>query len=1061
MSSGRAETALSALARQAGVALLTALAYAVTAALALWLAAPPSFAAPLYPSAGIALVATLTWGRAGWVGSLLGAFAVNTLLGGARGQTDWVSLMSGGLIALGAAAQAELGARLVRRRLPAPRDLSEPRDVLMLFLLAGVLACMVSASVAVAVLGATGAVGRDALASTWLSWWTGDALGVLLGTPIALTLVGQPAHLWRSRRLTVALPMLALVAAVATTTLLVGRGDAQRLRSAFERDATRTADVFDWGLRTPLHALEAMHGLYLASDDVTVAEFDLAAQAWLQESPYLVALGFGERLMRADLAETQARIAAHDGRAWRVFNRADAPPSLTADDEDVVAMRRITPLGPNQVALGVNQLSIPAVRQAIGRALADQQARASEGFRLTQAQGDETGVVVYRAVMRPPGQALGSGPRAQLEGVAFVTLRTGETLARIMATAPPYLKACLIDRDGQGPRALLAGAPDCTADLPAGHLSYRRVSSFGGRSWELMLSAAPSQVPDDAPWLTGLFGVGGLLFAGLLGMLLLSITGRQRRVEDAVAERTSDLRHEVQERRRAEERLRESEARWRAIVDNIPTGVVYADLEGRLREANPRLRTMLGLPPDGAADALARLSLARLLPGPEGHDRALLALLADTRGVWQARRQLQREGAAPLEVQVTLGLLRDTEGRPNHVVGVIEDVTEHLRLAQAERARESAEAASRAKSEFLSRISHELRTPLNAILGFGQLLGLERAPALTPRQREWNDQVQQAGWHLLGLINEMMDLARIESGEMRLSPQTVDPAVLLQECLTMLAPTAAPRRLVFEPVRSSSTRPVWVDPLRLRQILTNLLSNAAKYNREGGTVRCSVADEGDGVCIEVADEGEGLSAEQLAHLFEPFNRLGREHSGVEGTGLGLVISLRLAEAMGGQLQARSTPGQGSVFRLWLPSASADHGPDDAPAAAGAPVPARAPAHVLYIEDNETNAEVMRGVLAQRPWLSLEVAATGTEGLAAARARVPDLLLLDMHLPDMDGLEVLAHWRADPRLAEVPVLAVSADATQERMAGAQVAGVRGYVTKPVDIARLLALVDELI
>ena len=624
-----------------------------------------------------------------------------------------------------------------------------------------------------------------------------------------------------------------------------------------------------------------------------------------------------------------------------------------------------------------------------------------------------------------------------------------------------YLRWCLVDLDApaDAPRRVLAASDECR---PPGvnHLVHRQPVRMGGRVWELQLHAAPSDLPTEGRWNIPLFALSGMSVTALLGTVLLTITGRTRRVEQIVADRTADLRHEIQERRRAETALRESELRWRAIVDHLPVGVVYAELDGRIREANPRLCRMLGTD----ADMLGQRTLDQLaIAGPHGTVRALAAQLGPQRELVQLRLQLRHAHGHPVEVELVLGLLRDANGQPRRLLGVVEDITEHLRLAQAERARENAEAASRAKSEFLSRVSHELRTPLNAILGFGQLLALDREPGLNERQLGWNAQVQQSGWHLLSLINEMLDLARIESGDIRLTLAPQPALASLHECLAMVQPSAQARGLELVTRQTEGARPVLADPTRLRQVLTNLLSNAVKYNREGGRVHGRVIDDGGPmVRIEVQDEGDGLSPDQISHLFEPFNRLGREGSAIEGTGLGLVISLRLAEAMGGSLRARSTPGQGACFELCLPAApyASTQDPVLAPAEAATARP-HPPRQVLYIEDNETNAEVMRGVLAQRDWLQLEVAATGTAGLASARRQRPDLLLLDMHLPDMDGLDVLAALRADPALAEVPVLAVSADATAERIGRARAAGVQGYVTKPIDVPLLLAQIEQLI
>jgi CheY-like chemotaxis protein/two-component sensor histidine kinase len=372
-------------------------------------------------------------------------------------------------------------------------------------------------------------------------------------------------------------------------------------------------------------------------------------------------------------------------------------------------------------------------------------------------------------------------------------------------------------------------------------------------------------------------------------------------------------------------------------------------------------------------------------------------------------------------------------------------------------------------------MSHELRTPLNAMLGFAQLLGLEREPPLSEHQRNRAQQIQRAGWHLLDLINDTLDLARIESGAVQLQVQAVDLVQLVAGCADLLSTAAAARRVDLALEMSLDLPPVAADATRLKQIVTNLLSNAVKYNREGGrvTVRAALRPSDGamspalaaapgtggetGVTLEVADTGLGMTETQLQHLFEPYNRLGREGSGVEGTGIGLVITKRLTEMMGGTLKARSRAGAGSTFTLDLPvaaAAAAEH----AASTAMAPAPYRERC-VLYIEDNETNIEVMRGVLLQRPQIRLEVAMLGLEGLALARRQLPDLILLDMQLPDLSGLELLRRLMADDETASIPVIVVSADASPVRIEQALTLGAVQYVTKPLALAPFLQALDE--
>jgi signal transduction histidine kinase/ActR/RegA family two-component response regulator len=424
--------------------------------------------------------------------------------------------------------------------------------------------------------------------------------------------------------------------------------------------------------------------------------------------------------------------------------------------------------------------------------------------------------------------------------------------------------------------------------------------------------------------------------------------------------------------------------------------------------------------------------------------------------------QLMRRDGSILPVRASLSALRDGRGGGLRLVGVVEDITEHLRLAETERARDQAEAANRAKSDFVSRMSHELRTPLNAMLGFAQLLGMDRRPPLAPHQAGWTTQIQHAGWHLLDMINDTLDLSRIESGLVQLKEQALELGPTVEACVALLSNAAERRGVRVEVKLHPSAHGVMADETRLKQVLTNLLSNAIKYNRDGGQVRIESLPAGDDmVQVRVIDTGMGLSAAQLAALFQPYNRLGRENTMIEGTGIGLVISRRLAELMGGSLEVQSVETEGSVFTVRLPLARfSDTGtPVDGTLDLAPPRYQRRLVH--YIEDNETNIEVMRGILSQRPQIELAVSMSGLDGLAAVRQHRPDLILLDMHLPDIGGLELLRHLKHDDAVADIPVLVLSADATPWRIEEALTLGAMHYLTKPVDVTGFVHVLDDVL
>jgi signal transduction histidine kinase/ActR/RegA family two-component response regulator len=380
------------------------------------------------------------------------------------------------------------------------------------------------------------------------------------------------------------------------------------------------------------------------------------------------------------------------------------------------------------------------------------------------------------------------------------------------------------------------------------------------------------------------------------------------------------------------------------------------------------------------------------------------------------------------------------------------------RTAELAAASRAVARASRAKTEFLSRMSHELRTPLNVILGFGALLEMDRLP---PDQEDSVHQILRAGRHLLGLINEVLDISRIEAGHLRLSLEPVRLGEALRDALSLIAPLAAQRQVTLRPADDADGHYLLADRQRLQQVLLNLLSNAVKYNRPGGWVTVACRPGADRrLLVAVQDSGWGMTEEQLGRLFTPFDRLGAEQRDtVEGTGLGLALTRHLVEAMGGSLSVTSVPDQGSTFVVELAAAES---PGDATMEAG-PEPAMAGAAgltVLYVEDNLPNLHLVEKLMARRPGTRLISAIQGRVGLDLARQHRPDVVLLDRHLPDLPGDEVLRLLRADARTARVPVVILSADATPGEVQRLRAAGAHAYLTKPLDVAALFGLLDQI-
>ena len=532
-----------------------------------------------------------------------------------------------------------------------------------------------------------------------------------------------------------------------------------------------------------------------------------------------------------------------------------------------------------------------------------------------------------------------------------------------------------------------------------------------------------------------------------IGRLAIAFNEMAERLEDRVQQRTR--------------RLAEAEERTKAILSTANDAFVGMDGAGRIIDWNRQAETIFGWTSQeaigcGLVDTIIperhrgahRTELARYLPTGDGT-------------VLNQRMELTalRKNGDEFPVEITIWASGSSENPTLH--SFVRDITERKRAERAvSDAKTEAERANQAKNEFLSRMSHDLRTPLNAILGFAQLLETER---LKPDQHEGVQLILRGGKHLLELINEVLDITRIETGQLSLSPQPVDVRDVVQHATALVSALAADRGITLD--IADVPKPGWAviaDRQRLTQVLLNLLSNAIKYNRRSGRVTVAFETKADRrLRITVTDTGAGIPPDKLKRLFTPFERLGAEATAIEGTGLGLALSRGLTAAMGGSLGVVSRVDHGSTF--WLEFTLSDrpctaHMDDTRPVHA---TDAHIRGKILYIEDNLANARLMERILERRPHVVLAHASTAGRGIRKAAEMEADLILLDLHLPDVSGEEVMRQLAQDPSLRSIPVVVLTADATPEQSRRLIAAGATAYLTKPIEVTRLLRLLDELL
>ncbi len=523
---------------------------------------------------------------------------------------------------------------------------------------------------------------------------------------------------------------------------------------------------------------------------------------------------------------------------------------------------------------------------------------------------------------------------------------------------------------------------------------------------------------------------------------------------------------DITQRKLAELKILEKQARlviFNHIIKNVADAVITIDSVGTIGSFNPAAEKLFGY----SAAEIINCNVNLLMPEPyrSEHDRYLARHMAEQQaGIIGKQVELtgqRKDGAIfPLELAIT-GMEID---KNKHFVGILRDISERKQYERAIiAAKDEAERANNAKSEFLSSMSHELRTPMNAILGFGQLLEID--DGLNEDQADCVDEMLKAGRHLLELINEVLDLSKIESGNINLSLEPLSCSELIGECLALVKPIAQMKGITINDGAIGSYL-IRADRTRLKQVLLNLLSNAIKYNRPQGEVSVQVMAHQGFVRMSVSDTGYGIPAARQQEVFQPFSRLGAEDTDVEGTGIGLTISRRLMEMMGGSIDMESEEERGSRFWIELPEVVSEQGGlgNDAeqPAMTAKATSGGESLHtVLYIEDNPANIRLVSQILGKNPQLRLITAHTPELGLELASARHPELILLDINLPGMDGYQVLSVLRSLGSTKKTPVIAISANATPRDVERGVVAGFAEYITKPIDIRHFLETVDRLL
>jgi PAS domain S-box-containing protein len=1040
--------------------LLVASCYYFAALLGISLAIPPGFATTLWPPSGIALGATLIWGRSILPGLFLGSFLINLGIS-SSGDDDKLALLISSGIATGSLLQAQLTAMAIRHWIGYPNALINDRDVFRFYGLAGPLGCLINASFSLGLLWLAGRVTLDTLPLNWLTWWLGDTIGVFIFTPILLAFFGKPRGAWRFRRRVLALPLIVSFCVTSLFFLYSRDFELRRQKTELQALSNTASDSVRHAVTSHLEELYTLQGLFHAAGSITREQFARFTVPAIARNPGIQGFSWNSWVKGGEreafvLAQRQGGIAHFD-----ITEKNQAGQFVKAREyADYVVVTYIEPFVSNGKALGYDIGSEPIRRAAIERAILSGALSSTAPIKLVQETGQQKGILVLLPVYRMPVTS-GTEPHdaANMTGFVVEVLRIGdviETALKELGDKRALLKIEVRDTDAPTGSDELYFDPVATT---ANALTLSTPLEVGGRHW-VLVTTVTGELP-GASLNTVYVLLGGVSFTALLGLLLMSLSGRTLGMEAEVRARTLELSQqnhrllqEIHSREEAESALRESETRFRTMADSAPVLVFTSTANGQRDYFNRQWQHFTGqvsdsgerpdwqalFHPDDLTPYLALREEATRQEEPFTLSYRLRSASGDYR--WFL------DSSAP-----RFGIHHDFMGFISSCIDISDVKASQAALQMA---KDAAEQANTVKSEFMANLSHELLTPMNAILGLSHLLLDEN---LSPEARSPLEKINLSAQNLLVLLNTLLDFSALESGQMKITACEFSLGETLGKLVeqTTLAAQAKGLTLVFNADPRIPDHLIG-DSSRLTQVLANLLSNAVKFTEQGRVtltteLKEQARDASLWITLKVSDTGIGISPEQQHALFSAFSQAdGSSTRKYGGTGLGLTVAERLTRNMGGEIRVESTPGQGSTFSLSLPF--------QARAAESTHVSPSENARdfhnlrVLVVEDNSLNQLVAKRFLA-RLEITADLAENGQAALEkVATADVPyDAILMDVQMPVMDGLEATRRLREQYSQTRLPIIAVSANTSDQDRRNCLAAGMNDFIPKPLDLAGL--------
>lgn len=1173
---------------------MSTLAYSVLGLFGIALAFPAGYASPVYPAAGLALALVLYFGNGVLPGIWLGALTVNVLVAWHHGNFHGTGIPTVAILATGATLQAWVGRVLVLSRLGENwRQLESERDIVQLLAFGGLFACLVSATVGVATLYFAGLVNSAEIAFSWWSWWLGDTLGVLIFTPLTLSVLLRAKHPWQDRLRTVALPMLVMLLLVTGAFFGAARWEQERQFQQIRDYGEDLAQLLVARFVAHQEALSALRRLIEVMPNMHFRQFEYFTQITLKDNKDMFALSFNPYVTHNERPAFEMSMAQRSTFSDYTITERDSQRQLTVARErpDYVPVGFIAPLEGNLPAIGFDIHSEPVRRDAISHAMQSRHPAVTAPIQLVQDHQPRIGVLVLHPAYQYSDEGDIPLEHSKLVGFSVGVIKVDQMVE--IATAdklPEGLIFHLDDTDAPENRRLLYRSS--TTSAPAGTpFLWRKPLIMADRIWEMKVFPTAEFLRQHRPWSSWIVGVVGLMLATLLQVLMLVTTGRTAVVQRKVDEQTHEIKaknddlqsllneHEqliqripvgiyklhmtvvgayhfdyvsplwceqigvtasevasdpscafhhlhpedrasffdsYAEARRAERPhswqgriIKAGEMRWLQINsmpriqdngDVVWDGVQLDISERKTSEEQQRLLSTAVSQSNSAVvitdsrgdivfvnDAVVKIagySREELLGR---NPRLFQSGLTDAevyRSLWQTilRRQTwhgeiqNRNKAGELYWELTtISPVTDETGNITHYIAIKDNITARKRQeVELKKAKEEAEAANVAKSRFLATMSHEIRTPMNGILGMAQILLM---PSLSEAERQdYVRTILNSGKTLLTLLNDILDLSKVEANKVELESTAFNPGQVIQEIRTLFAETATSQGLKLEANWPGSAQRYLGDPLRLRQMLNNLVNNAIKFTAEGAICinAAEIDRDAQNATLEfsVSDTGIGIPEEKLSVLFQPFSQVDnttmRKYG---GTGLGLSIVRSLAHLMSGTVGVESHPGYGSKFwfriRVGLvadymdsrKTQRAGNAAQNNQASSSTPLSG----HILVVDDISINRKVI-GTMLTRLGLTYVEAEDGQQGVdAVTRSQTTlDLILMDIQMPLLDGYAAsrqIRQWEAETGRQRLPIIALTADAYEEDRKNCLAAGMDDFLTKPVDFNAVPAILAK--